>query len=348
MIDTLHLANYLQNILNQNSRGLDFLVFADEGDLVATQKLKGVKKTYVHSLLEITSSTIIPIKNLTFHTINAQLMILADITDAGFVEETDKKRKQSRNLILIKECVAELIKVLNGNTVPLNDEDKTYNAVFSVSRPTDGQKDSLGDITEFLPLYVNIGVNVFENGINTNQVSLKLNHENIHFTRMVLSKTKTADQNNFAKDKASKTFALIGGKGIDIITPVLDSAFSKFVMEDVLNDDTLNRAVDVRLETPIGTTQFIGILGNTQISGDVGANLGYNISLVQGVERVLKYDENWQKINVPATTTKYTINMLNEGTIYWGDGTSDYVTEASRVEHVYTDGKAHTIYKYGG
>ena len=348
MIDTLHLANYLQTILNQNSRGLDFLVFADEGDLVATQKVKGVKKSYVNSLLEITSSTIIPIKNLTFHTINAQLMVLADITDAGYIEETDKKRKQSRNLILVKECIAELINTLNGNTVLLNDEEKTYNATFSVSRPTDGQKDSLGDITEFLPLYINIGVNVFENGINTNQVSLKLNHENIHFTRMVLTKAKTADQNNFAKDKASKTFALIGGKSIDITTPVLDSEFSKFVMEDVLNDETLNRAVDVRLETPIGTAQFIGILGNTQISGDVGANLGYNISIVQGVERILKYDDNWQKIEVPANTKTYTTNMLKAGSIYWGDGTSDYVTEASRVTHTYTDDKAHTIYKFGG
>ena len=348
MIDTLHLANYLQNILNQNSSGLDFLVFADEGDLVATQKIKGVKKTYVNSLLEITSSTIIPIKNLTFHTINAQLMVLADTTDAGYVEETDKKRKQSRNLILVKECIAELISTLNGNTVLLNDDEKTYNATFSISRPTDGQKDSLGDITEFIPLYVNIGVNVFDNGVNTNQVSLKLNHEDIHFTRMVLTKAKTADQNNFAKDKASKTFALIGGKSIDITTPVLNTAFSRFVMEDVLNDNTLNRAVDVRLETPIGNAHFIGILGNTQISGDVGANLGYNISLVQGVERVLKYDENWQKISLTETAKTYTINMRGAGSIYWGDGTTDYVTEASRIQHTYTDGKAHTIYKYGG
>lgn len=349
MIDTLYLANYLQNVLNQNSLGLDFLVFADEGDLVKTQKIGNVRKSYVQGLLEITSSNIIPIKNIEFHTINTQLMILADTTDAGWVEESDKQRKQSRNLIDIKECLGELINMLNGLTTPLEVGNKTYTATFSISRPTDGQKDSLGHITEFLPLYMNISVNLFENGFNTNDIQLILNHENVHFTELVLSKIKTADQNAFAKDKATKTFALVGGKGIDFVMPALNTNFSKFVMEDFLDDNSLNRAVDVRLKTPLGTTQFIGVLGNTQISGNVGANVGYNLSIVQGVESVLKYDNNWEIMQVEQGTEEYTINMQAKGTIYWGDGTSSYIEEMQQVSHTYSDtSKGYTIYKFGG
>lgn len=349
MIDTLYLANYLQNVLNQNQLGLDFLIFADEGDLVKTQKIGNVRQSYVHGLLEATSSNIIPIKNIEFHTINTQLMILADITDAGWVEETDKQRKQSRNLIDIKECLGELIKKLNGLTIPLEDAEKTYTATFSVSRPTDGQKDSLGHITEFIPLYMNISVNLFENGFNTNEIKLILNHENVHFTELVLSKIKTADQNAFSQDRATKTFALVGGKGIDFVIPALNTDFSRFVMEDFLNDDTLNRAVDVRLETPLGTTQFIGVLGNTQISGNVGANVGYNLSIVQGVQWVLKYDDNWEIIEVEKGTAQYTIDMKEKGTIYWGDGTVSYITEMQKVTHEYTDtSKGYTIYKFRG
>jgi hypothetical protein len=349
MIDTLYLANYIQYVLNQNSFGLDFLIFADEGDLVATRKIGNQRKSFVQGLVEITSSTIVPVKNLTFHTINAQLMILADLTDAGFIEETNKKRKQSRNLLNVKECLAEMIGKLNGLTTTFDDGDKTYNVTIGMSRATDGQKDSLGHITEFLPLYMNISFNLFENGVNTNNIKLIVNHENLHFTRIVLSKIKTADQNNFAKDKGSKTLALIGGKGIDLILPVLQTDFGKIVMEDFIDDNSLNRAIDVRLETPLGNSQFIGILGNTQISGDIGLNLGYNVSIVQGVEKLLKYDENWQKILVPIGTKTKTIDMNKEGTIYWGDGTSDYVTEIKSVTHTYTDTtKPYTIIKFGG
>lgn len=350
MIDTLYLANYIQNHLNQNSFGLDFLVFAEEGDLVSTYKRNGKKITYVQGLLEILSSTIMPVKNISFHTINMQLMILADLTDAGYVQETDKNRKQSRNLLMIQDSLAELINKLNGQTTTISHNNKTYTATIGMSRPTVGQKDSLGDITEFMPLYMNISINLFENGVNTNDIKLMLNHEDIHFIRIVLSKIKTADQNNFANDKASKTFALIGGKGIDITMPMLDSEFCKIAMEDILDDNTLNRAVDVRLETPLGTSQFIGVLGNTQVTGDIGANLGGNISIVQGVEKMLKYDDNWEIIEVPAETQTKTIGFTTAkgGTVYWGDGTSDYVDGIKDVTHTYTDTtKAYKIYKFG-
>jgi hypothetical protein len=333
MIDTLYIANYLQNVLNQNSLGLDFLVFADEGDLVSTRKVGAKEINYTQGLVEVTSSTIVPVKNITFHTINAQLMILADTTDAGFVYETDKKRKQSRNVIDIKQCLYEMIDKLNGQTTNMEIDNKTYNVTISMSRPTDGQKDTLGHIVDMLPLYMNISFNVFENGVNTNNVKLILNHEDIHFTRMVLSKVKTADQNNFAKDKASKTLALVGGKSIDLVMPTLDTAFSRVVMEDFLKDNMLNRAIDVRIETPLGNTQFIGILGTTQISGDIGANLGYNISIVQGVEKALEYRDGYWAKNYwrqeQLEKMNYTISSYIDAgeSVYWGDGTFDYHPE---------------------
>lgn len=349
MIDTLYIANYIQNVLNQNSFGLDFLIFADEGDLVATKKIGNQRKSFVQGLIENTSSTIVPVKNLSFRTLNMQLMILADISDAGFVEETNKKRKQSRNFLNIKESLEEMIAKLNGLTTIFDDGEKTYNVTIGMSMATNGQKESLGHINEFIPLYMNISFNLFENGINTNNIKLIVNHENLHFTRIVLSKIKTADQNNFANDKTAKTFALVGGKSIDFVLPVLETEFSKVIMEDFIDENSLNRAIDVRLETPLGNTQFIGILGNTQTSGDVGLNLGYNISIVQGVEKMLKYDTNWQKINVPEGTLTKTISMNKEGTIYWGDGTYDYVTDISRITHTYTNlSKPYTIYKFGG
>lgn len=125
--------------------------------------------------------------------------------------------------------------------------------------------------------------------------------------------------------------------------PTLDTAFGRVVMEDFLKDNMLNRAIDVRIETPLGNTQFIGILGTTQISGDIGANLGYNISIVQGVEKALEYRDGYWAKNYwrqeQLEEVNYIISTRIEAgeTVYWGDGTYDYEpTESRSITHKYT------------
>ena len=115
MIDTLYMANWLQNQFNTNTLGKKFLIFADEGDLVKSTKYGNKVKTYTHGLLQIVSSTLTPIKNLKFQDISMQLMLIVDLQKGGLEEHGE--RLQSANLIDVKQCIAEVTDRLNGQTL---------------------------------------------------------------------------------------------------------------------------------------------------------------------------------------------------------------------------------------
>lgn len=343
MIDTLYIANFIEKELNKNSLGEEFRIFADEGDLIKYTKQKALDC----GIVEVTSNSIVPIRAINFQTINTQITIIADLSKTGFAGEGENNRPQSQTLIAIKECINEMITRLNGQTLPLDRLGKTYTTTINFGLPTVGTKTKVGHIYDALPIYFSVGFVFFENGISSNDINIEINGENIYFTRAVVSRVKTADQSTQAVGKKSKTLALVGGKSLDITLPVLDTSLSKVIMEDVLDDTKINRAVNVKISTPLADETFIGILGNTSLSMDIGATAGYNISLVQGFENALVYDDNWKvTTETQETVTK---NLTNKGTIYWGDGTVDNCDKAGTKTHTYADGKdKHIVRVFGG
>ena len=343
MIDTLQIANYLENELNKNSLANEFRIFADEGGLIPYTK----KKALDCGIVEILSNSIVPIKAINFQTINAQVTLIVDLAKTGFGKEGNNDREQSDTLLKVKQCVEELIDRLNGQTVEFDDGTKKYATTINFSLPTTGTKTKLGHIYDALPLYFSVGFVFFENGVSSNDISIEINRENIYFTRAVITRIKTADQNTQANGKKSKTLALVGGKSVDITLPVLNTELSKVIMEDVLQDERLNRAINVTIKTPLAEESFIGILGNTSLAMDIGATAGYNISLVQGFENALVYDDNWTITTETAKTI--TKNLTAGGTIYWGDGSVDNLETAGTKEHTYTDDKEkHIVRVFGG
>lgn len=343
MIDALYIANFIEEELNKNSIGNKFRIFANEGELIPYTK----ENAYDCGIVEVTSNSIVPIRAISFQTVNTQITIIADLAKTGFSGEGKNDRKQSQTLIDIQNCIFELIKELNGKTISLEQKGKTYATTINFGLPTVGTKTQIGHIYDALPVYFSVGFVFFENGVNSNDINIEINGENIFFTRAVISRIKTADQSTQAVNKKSKTLALVGGKSVDITLPVLDTALSKIIMEDVLQDEKLNRAVNVRIKTPLAEENFIGILGNTSLAMDIGMTAGYNISLVQGFENALTYDNNW-KITTE-TTIEVTKNLTKGGTIYWGDGAVDYLENADTITHTYTDGnEKHIVRIFGG
>lgn len=345
MIDTLYLANMIENNLNSNTLGLNFLIFADEGDLRNTVREPRKTTKYTHGLLEVTSSSLIPIKSITFQTFTTQLMILVDL-DSCKSKFNATEREQSTNLLDVKAVLNDFIKANNGVTTPITIDSKTYNLTMALSMLTDGQKMSLGEISEGLPLYLTINFTFFENGVNANDCHLYINHEDIYYTRLVISRVKTTDNNNMANNNGAKVLSLMGGKSFDAVVPATTSAMGVKIMQDILGNE-LNKAYCIRVETPLASENYICILGNDSANLDTGANVGFNIAFAEGIEKLLDYGADWQVSTVSgATTTKTTIG---NATIFWGDGTSTYLKQNATTTHTYTDGKnTHIVRIYGG
>lgn len=346
MIDTLYLANKLQEVLCQNSYGIDFLIFSDVGDLV-TKKRKGTEiESYVQGVLEQTSSDLVPIKNIELKVINTELCLFVDINDLAFFET--KGKEQSKNLQVVKEILNETLYAINGQTIEMSEGGKTYNVTIAMSEATNGAKTSLGDINELLPLYISISFTIFENGVNNNDIKIFINGEEIYFTRLVMSQVKTADQSTFANNKQSKVYMLMGGKSIDLTMPVLNTEFSKTLWEDICGGE-LNKPISFVMQSPLGNCVFIGVLGNATVTGDIGQNLGYNFSVVEGVEDLLEYYyQEWEQRKYTGQSYTLYIDSNKRRVIHWGDNDFTITNAMGEYKHNYKTSGNYNIKIYKG
>lgn len=351
MIDTLYLANFVEEQLNNNSLGLKFLVFADEGDLKKSKKYGNKEEKYQQGLLEIISSDITPIKNLSFQTVTAQLMLLVDLVDLGTAGYGENDRQQSQNLIYVKNSIYEMIDRLNGQTLPVQINNRTYALTIILRQPTDGQKTALGGINECLPIYLSMTFNFFENGVNANDYEIIINGENIYYVNAVISRTKVTEQNPTNSNKSTKASILTNGIGIDFTMPQINSGISEEIEDEILsgNDDN---AYCVILKRGDKETPFICVNGNLMQSLDrVGMkNIGYNISMVEGVEDILNYEDNvWILDEIEILDDNKNVelhNISNERVvIFWGDGEKT-ITSDILIAHNYKKTGLYTIRAY--
>lgn len=348
MINSKYLATYFTDLLNKYGKSINknFKIFADEGELKQAVKEYGKKpKEFTNGIAEIISSTLTPIRGIRLNTYTVQLTMFIDLAMDGFNED-----KESLNLIALRDLFTTIIEENNGSTEFVTIGDKTYSQSMTISYPTNGTKSEVGYISDCLPIYWTFNLAMFEDGVNANKCKLFINDIDIPFTRMVLTRQRTAEQNNFSGDKSTKTIMQLNGLSVDIVMPALkNNDVSNLIMLDVL--DGGNYALNVKIETPIFTKRFIGTLGNTQASLDIATNVGYNLSIVEAKENLLDYDYNdkWLYNNQHRLNPgHFQHNSETPATIYWGDGTVEELP-AGDYYHDYTDGKSvHTIIIFGG
>lgn len=346
MIDTVYLANLVQGYLNANELSKKFLVFADEGDMKKAVCKGNYKEEYTHCVIETISDNVVPFENLEFQTINTRLMLFVDLISGGKVLETELNREQSRNLIQVKSCVDAFLLAVNGKSTYIEDDGKIYNLTITMSKPTNGQKMSLGEIVEGLPIYCSVQFTIFQNGLNSNDCKIKVNGESLGYTQLVKTKNCTANQSNLGNEGA-RAYILAGGKSFDAVVPLLSSGVTQEFVEFMLGD-SLNTAFDVELEYPNIKKHLICVLGKVQETDARGTNVALNISLLQGVEDILNYDDRWTIIETDAK--EYTIATLQLGdVVYWGDKTYSVIEKEEDKTHAYTDEeKEHTIRIFRG
>ena len=356
MINTKYLATYFTDLFNSygvNKENPDkskyFKIFADEGELKkAITKYGKQPQQFTNGIVEIISSTLTPIRGIRLNTYSVQLTMYVDLAMDGVNED-----KESYNLITLRDIFSKIIDEKNGTTDIIDIDGTSYSQSMTISYPTTGTKSEIGYISDCLPLYWTFNIAMFEDGINANNCHLTVNDIEIPFTRLVCTRKRTAEQNNFTGDNATKTIMQMNGLSLDIVMPaLLNNDFSNLVMQDVLLGK--NFALSVKLKTPVAETRFIGALGDTQASLDVATNVGYNISIVEGLPDILDYNFTGSKWNIIKYLygSSVVINNITTGsTIYWGDGTSEVAYNDGNYSHIYTDGKTkHTgrVYVYGG
>ena len=343
MIDTLYIANLIQEELNKNAFGKKFLIFADEGDLVKSTGKGKYKVEYTHGIIQSISDSVVPIENVVLQTVNASLMILVDLGSSGYenVVVDGVTRKQFKSLIETKQCLDSLLSAINGTSRYVDIDGKVYNMTISMSRPTNGEKTELGEINEAFPLYISFQFVIFENGVNANLCGIKVNGELLSFTQMTQSKICTNDQNETLDNGGAKSYTLVGGKSFDFVAPLTNSGVTHEFIDFLLGYDT-NNAFCVEIIYPWVEKQYICILGKVQSTLVKGTNVGLNISFLEGKQNVLTYDSRWV-VNKYTTETISLLGMKKGYIIFYGDGNATKVDSDTDVSYTYTDGRKNHV-----
>jgi hypothetical protein len=345
VIETTYFAKYFTELLNKYGAdyGKHFKVFADEGELQkATKNYGEAPKDYTSGIVEVISSSLIPVRDIRINTFSVQVTLFVDLALNGFNEE-----KESLNLMDIRTVLTNIIESINGTTEFVSFGEKKFNQSITVNYPTNGQKTDIGFISDCLPIFWTFNLALTEDGINANDCKLLINGTDINFTRMVLTRKRTADSQNFNGDTSQKTIIQANGLSVDLVVPVQDNDISRLFMQDVL--DGGNFALNIEIETPLYTKRFIGTFGDTQASLDIASNVGGNMSIVEAKENVLDYQYTNKWTKYITLEQEFELEAKTGDVIYFGDGIILKVEEDGIVKHTFIDQrKKHTIRKFGG
>lgn len=340
MVSLKSIADKFEYILNTNTFGKTFRVFSDKGELV---KRNGHENEYRNGLVEIMSSNITSLSGLDFGTYNVNLTIYANATirnkdnDGNFIE-----------ILELREILNQFIENYNGKTFGEDVEDKIYAVTYVISSPETLPSTSLGYIDECLPMQVNIGLIMFENGVNSNEWEVYLDGEELGYTGLVVSRVKTVETVPFNSASSTQTVVQTNGIGFDLICPQTTKDIINKIEEEILKCDNDSKAHLVYIKGHNTENAYICVFGNTQATLERNANVGFNISLLEGNPDLLTFEDNlWITRTVEVenlSNNTVTIENIDEQELFIKYDDGDIVkTSNSEIYHTFATVGEHDI-----
>lgn len=305
MINSKYFADELTTLFNVygENYGVNFKIFADEGALKDCEKEYGKLPTvFTSGLATITSTQLVPIKTIRLNTYVVQVELFVDTLKDGLNDEGESIYVEE-----VRKVLTELVEGVNGTTSAVKIENVSYNQTMTVGYPTIGTKGEVGFLIDALPIYLTFNIVLFQDGVNSNDSKLLVNGEEIPFTNLTLTRTKSAESNTFNGEHDTRTLINSNSLSIDGVVPARkNNEFSQAIIKDIVNGT--NEAMVVDLEIPVATREvgtetitdyesniFIGTFGQGTASFDIATNVGLNFSIVKGVEDTLNFSEKWKE-----------------------------------------------------
>ena len=296
MIALSKLAEEIQNTLNAENTNLNytFNIVADTAqfkgstreDNQITQCINGV---LVSGLSEITNLVSGSAEPLIYATQSATLKVIMPIRgkeeDREFINdkgETDiiygykSKLEQLRSLL---NSVFQGIKVFT-----MNDADgKEYSVTAAYQLLSSGNREIVPVLGDSFSYIVNIYYSFVENGINTRDVTFKLDGVLVPYQSMTIYRTPTMDGNVYAntKDGSTKNIASQSTLSISFELPAFRNEKTTSRMLKYLLKGPLNQAHILSLSVDGEEEHYLVSYGETKLIGETIKNAGQTLTLVE-------------------------------------------------------------------
>lgn len=347
--------NYMKSIeeqLNAGQTNVVFKLYDNLGNFMDAYRKSNSVVDSVQGIFSLAPSVLTPIKNLNIAVISARLELEVDIDTVPPVVTDDGDIIEYPLVRTVRDIWDSFAEANNGIPIKLQDNDgKSYSVTPSYSLMSTGVIEMLGsDTGEVMTLATTMSFTVVENGINTNNLDIYINGENIMFGQAIITRNRVADSatyvDNSTEYNANKTIIQQNGIGIDLNIPLLDSRVGRQIWDDILLGGN-NKAYSVAVIKNKIPEAYIMTTGTNSIGMIPAENISARISLVEIPPHIAKFDSRWTIESFSGSTYSESGNYPTGTTIIWGDGMSEVLFyDHSQIVHSYSSAGQRTIYIY--
>lgn len=314
MIETKQIREWLQTTLVAD--GYDFAIFSDVAEFKKAYKPddSNTITRYVNAIVEPQVPTILPIKNLQVATQSVVVHFVFDIEYLS--KDANGNYVEVDNL---KKILSDYISTYNGQPSSLQDDNGlTFEVTTQFNGITDGIAQQLSPIGNILPVDMSMTLTIVESGVNSNNVSIIFDGENLFYQSATINRTRMAETNSLASNTSTKTVMQSNGLSIHLAAPLLSSTQNTVILNDILNGGQ-NQAHLLEIKTPSTDNFYLCAIGNDNLSLEPAKNIGLTLDIVEIPSSVAVYPTGWVQSYVPGTKDlQWTISTtLTAGQTYF-------------------------------
>ena len=331
MMKLTKFAEFLEQKLNALNRGV-YKVFADVADYQEATRQGNTVTRYKNAMLQMNSTDITPIKNWLSAVISCTLTIAIDMD----VQATDVETGGYLEVENVRETLNELVSAWNGQTMTFVD-DSTFDVTSYFGSAVVGAVEQVAPIGKMVPISLDCFFTYVENGMNSNDVSIEIDGEEVDFVSGEITRVKTAQANQYSDDKHINTVIQQNGISIDLRLPLLKSTSGREIWSDILRCDEQNKGHLVTIRGKAfaqgggdDVNSYFMIFGQSNLSLQAAKNITSGLNLIEGKPELMPNVGAPMifEVNAPSNDARLDLGRLGtssiddtvSGFIDWGDG----------------------------
>lgn len=276
MITLETLAKEIQKGLNGNAFGIEYKIHSDGGSYnkALYGRISANRKRFTNGLLQVVSSSVVPVQGLIVATQTARLEVSVQLPD----KETED------SVIAMHRAILDSYFQSTGVQMLTDESGKNFSVSSAYSLTSTGIMQAASPLGTYITFAANLTYSMVQNGLNSSQFHVTLDGVEIAYTDITIVRTPTMDASTYnggngAAKNVSNTTAL--QFNIQLPATVTENAAQNAIMMFLLDGDmaeihTLTIAIGEN--TP---RTYSVVFGDTNISLDGIQNAGYTVTFVE-------------------------------------------------------------------
>ncbi len=293
MIELKTLAKKLQDKLNGILSGFNFHIVTDTGELRLPEREGNDVRQFVNGLLtsngsEVTNLVTGDKNNLIYATQSCTFRVILQLED----EEEDIYIKDLKGNIVdtiygYKSKIASLRSTLNSAFQGVYNENieengRTYSVTTVYNLVESGQREMVEHLGDSFIFYTYIYYSFIENGVNTRDMTFKLDGATIPYQSITVFRTPIMDGNVYANGKNGSTRNISSQSTLSLSfeLPAVKGKTLDAIINYILDGD-LNQAHLLKATINGVERDYLVAYGENKLMGETIKNVGMSLSLVE-------------------------------------------------------------------